>query len=424
LVYYRYINKEPKAQLATQYTAIKEHAFKVLSIRQKPNNGIALVQVMTAFSSSPRERVKRTLRDWIDSGQLSRGEKLPSERELAKICQVARMTARAALVELEEENLIKRGKVGRRLKPDSGSWLMTSTIIILSHERFIDLDKLHSGDETYVLASAVHKIEKYGLHFLSLNPSVSDVDSFKRMLAEKPRGVLATYSAAESLRGQALLASEKGHRVPVVVHGNAPPLDKYNRVASDQSQGSKDIVHWLVANGRKRILRLWSITEKHHWIQQRDSGYEAAVRELGIPLLQKVHVPLNRLNSQSLEDDFNHRVRVVAGYLLEHINGPGRPDAIMALNDMEAGIIATACSFLGVDPDDIIVSGYDNLWKDSPFRFLTQRQPSVTVDKNNAKLGEELVRLIFDISSPDFQSPANAKPIQRVIPHTVVDLRT
>ena len=335
------------------------------------------------------------------------------------------MTARAALVELEEENLIKRGKVGRRLKLASGSWLMTSTILILSHDRFIDLHKLHSGDETYVLASALHKLEERGLHFLSLNPAVSDVDSFQRMLTEKPRGVLGTYSAAESPRGQALLASEKKHRVPMVVYGDAPTLNKYNRVASDQCQGSKDLVHWLAAQGRKRILRIGSINEKHWWIEQRNAGYEAAVREIGLPLLPEIHIPLNRFSSLTLEEDFNHRVRVIAGYLIEHLKEAGRPDAIMALNDMEAGIIATACSFLGVDTDqEIIISGYDNLWKDSPFRLLSSGKPSVTIDKNNAKIGEELINLIFEASSLDFHSQLDERPLKRVVPHTLVDLRT
>ena len=50
-------------------------------------------------------------------------------------------------------------------------------------------------------------------------------------------------------------------------------------------------------------------------------------------------------------------------------------------HEQSAGIVATACAFLGVNTaKDILISGYDNLWNDSPFRPFSKGTPAVTVE--------------------------------------------
>ncbi len=53
-------------------------------------------------------QLKHLLMDAIQSGALPAGEALPSERRMAEVLNLSRMTIRRALGELEEENLIER----------------------------------------------------------------------------------------------------------------------------------------------------------------------------------------------------------------------------------------------------------------------------------------------------------------------------
>tara|TARA_Y100001956_G_scaffold45895_1_gene44647 strand:- start:9 stop:737 length:729 start_codon:yes stop_codon:yes gene_type:complete len=53
-------------------------------------------------------RIKTSLREQIDSGIMSEGQKLPSERELSELFSTTRITIKDALISLETEGLIYR----------------------------------------------------------------------------------------------------------------------------------------------------------------------------------------------------------------------------------------------------------------------------------------------------------------------------
>ena len=62
-----------------------------------------------ALYSLPRyEQIKTFIRNQIESGQWSTGDSVPSENQLAMDFSVSRMTARRALQELADENLLLR----------------------------------------------------------------------------------------------------------------------------------------------------------------------------------------------------------------------------------------------------------------------------------------------------------------------------
>ncbi|MEW6545773.1 MAG: GntR family transcriptional regulator [Bacillota bacterium] len=53
-------------------------------------------------------QLKEILQNWIESGQLARGERMPSERELCERFRVSRTTVRQALAQAEQEGLLVR----------------------------------------------------------------------------------------------------------------------------------------------------------------------------------------------------------------------------------------------------------------------------------------------------------------------------
>ena len=58
----------------------------------------------------PYQFVKDYILEGLHAGKWSLSERLPSENELVRICQVSRMTARKALSELTQEGILKRVK--------------------------------------------------------------------------------------------------------------------------------------------------------------------------------------------------------------------------------------------------------------------------------------------------------------------------
>lgn len=55
-------------------------------------------------------QIKEIYRERILSGDLKRGDKIPSEIEIQKQYNVSRITARQAILELEKEGMVKRGR--------------------------------------------------------------------------------------------------------------------------------------------------------------------------------------------------------------------------------------------------------------------------------------------------------------------------
>lgn len=71
-------------------------------------SGTAVRMAKNGSPAPAYQRIRNAIRERIDSGELTAGDAVDSERELAKIHQVSLMTARHALAELEREGLVER----------------------------------------------------------------------------------------------------------------------------------------------------------------------------------------------------------------------------------------------------------------------------------------------------------------------------
>lgn len=67
----------------------------------------------------------------------------------------------------------------------------------------------------------------------------------------------------------------------------------------------------------------------------------------------------------------------------------------MVTSDAEVPALSAACRLLGVVPGrDILVAGFDNMWKRMPDRQFEPSPPVFSADKNNVRIGESLVKLL------------------------------
>lgn len=62
----------------------------------------------TGHSGTQLGRIKASIREQLQSGIFTEGQKLPSERELSELFSTTRITLKDALVSLETEGLIYR----------------------------------------------------------------------------------------------------------------------------------------------------------------------------------------------------------------------------------------------------------------------------------------------------------------------------
>jgi DNA-binding LacI/PurR family transcriptional regulator len=351
---------------------------------------------------APRERVIETLKDWIDSGQLAPGKSLPSERALASSLNVSRVTVRAALKELFDDGLLTPAAPGgpRRVSPAvpmRTSHLMEHAIAMLSDAQPLPPGAaLLRGWDSFTHWQAGRSFERAGFHVLNLNSGRLLEGGLKALLAQRPRGLLASHDAGESALGRRVIDACAKRGVAVVVNGDSPQLAQYDRAEADHEQGAYDLTRWLLARGRRRVLCFWRFPQEHEWLRRRAAGYERAMREAGLeplPVLRTAEFS-SRTNDR---EEFGHMVRTVAGYLVEHLTGPNSVDAIMTATDPHAYQVAAACRLFGRRPNvDLLIAGFDNTWRDEPARPFESVGPIVSADKRNDLIGETLARLLLD----------------------------
>jgi DNA-binding LacI/PurR family transcriptional regulator len=171
-------------------------------------------------------------------------------------------------------------------------------------------------------------------------------------------------------------------------------------VASDHETGSYELTKWLISQGRKRILRLWTThwtgpEEKREWLHQRDLGYERAMQEAGLEPLKPLEIFGQVHRGPDTSETFRQEARLLAGYLIEYLTMDQPIDAVMAVSDSSVPAIAAALKLHGREPNkDILIVGYDNMWQDMSANRWEPTQPAATVDKRNLELGSELMRLL------------------------------
>jgi LacI family transcriptional regulator len=176
---------------------------------------------------------------------------------------------------------------------------------------------------------------------------------------------------------EALVGAFKAHLVPYVIidhHGN---IENEPVITATNQKGIIDAMRHLLALGHRRI---GFITGRMNTgcAQDRLLGYQAALKEVGIPYDQ----------SLVMEGDFEQPTGFTKAAELLRLNP--RPTAIIASNDMMAFGVMDAIKDIGLRVgDDVSVVGFDDIPMASQVhpRLTTVRQPM-------AEMGEAAVDLL------------------------------
>jgi len=353
-----------------------------------------------ADGEAPRAHALRLMQQRILDGHWLPETRLPAEKKLAAEFGVCRTTIRAALADLGTLGLteyhLNRGHLVRRVEPHARE-LLAQTIAVISDLAQKPQRRLFSGREMALESGVLDTIFGAGLNALTLHAELLDQAGVDRLMDNRPRGLVVTCRLEDSAATCALLARLTSHPAPKVFYGDDASLSPFDRVVSDHAGGTESLARWLISQGRRRILRLWTVPASVSWVQAHNAGYERALQACGIPSLPPVHVPGITRRVTDSREVFERRTREFAGHLAEHLSGPTPPDAIMVCTDCEVFPLAAACRLFGREPGrDILITGYDNVWHQAFERQWEPSVPAASVEKHNHRMGETLAQLLLD----------------------------
>lgn len=349
---------------------------------------------------SPADRALKWLRDAFEAGDYAPGDRLPAERELCELTGVSRTTIRPVLAQLEAAGVISLAGRKRFYRGTAGAVQTKSpwgkTVVLYTFSPALRPDTRTDYRPDLIDSHAMAGLRERGYNALF----VSGLDRLRETLA-----TLESTPPAGVVCGELNPGVEEEHRVvlgelrrlrtrglPVLVVGNEPQLREFDRVTSDQCNGVFQLVSWLANRGCRRILPFWHVPGTADWIRMRDSGYQVAASELGLPPLPNPFQILGEPPSGLTDCD---PVDVYARLLKPFVTGPDAVDAVMLTEDRQLTAAAAACRQLGRRPGkDVLLVGYDNTWQ--AFGVAEGDAPAATIDKDYRAEGRALANLLHE----------------------------
>jgi len=346
---------------------------------------------------------------WVADGRLQAGERLPSENLLAAKLNVSRSTIRLALKDLEKENLISTDRRCRvvldRIKPER-TFLADAIVLITDAFEHFERGKMRgTWHSNFIYTSAIDAIRNASYDVVNIHPSRIAGDMIRRLILQRPRGVILMREVLQTPSGERLPEALREGNIPFVIYGGvthgreSQDVNSYDMVSSDHEFGAYELTKWLISQGRQRILRIWYLhapnaSERPEWVNQRNLGYEKAMREAGLKSLPPLEI-YNPVQLGDSQEEFQLQVRVMVGYLFDYLSNEKSIDAIMAVSDSILPTVNAALKIHNRVPNqDILVVGYDNVGEDSVGRKWESTPPAATVDKRNLEIGYELMNLL------------------------------
>lgn len=378
------------------------------------------------LKTPPFRRVRDGILATITELNLKPGDRLPAETALGKRFSVSRTTVRRALAALCTEGFLRNernrgcivhGKAPAGGQPDSTGELLARTVVVLS-----DIpDATEPGSASGILQGLTDEALRFGITVLCA-PMASGTAAGNPLLYGRahPAGLIVIGWKHRAPDSRTRIAELSKAGVPVAAYGmdDCPEaVNRYDRVRSDHESGVEELVRHLHGLGCCTIQRLWLSPEQAPWIAAHNRGFERAATALGLPMrpaFQMQDIPFRETGNAEC---FRSRVRAFTGNLAECFARQGRPDALMLETDSDLYPAAAACRLLGLTPGrDIRLTGYDNYWLHAFERTLEPCHATATVDKNNSRIGAELLRTLH----ARMTGTAPAAPVCISVPQSVL----
>ncbi len=354
---------------------------------------------------SPRTRVHKHIRQLLSYGQLVHGESLPSELTLSSELGVARTTVRAAMQEMEQAGLVKmvnRRRIICQSPVLDNKSIVSQSVVVVDSETY-KADTPGEGWEYRILSglSIAAHTNKFNTLILHANDNIEE--TLLSTLQESPVGLIILHeNSVIHEQTEKLFKLLTNINIPTVCYGSGIVSDYkgVDIVTSDHYLGSYKVTEWLINHGCRRIVRFWRLNSAQEkrpiWLKKRDEGYETAMNNAGLSILPAIEYHETEYTNESDQKIFQRKGYEAAGRLAEYMHEWGEIDAVVAISDGVVPSLGYACTILNYKPnDDIWLAGYDNISSFNPDMQWEPIYPIVTVDKQNHKIGKQLIDMIM-----------------------------
>ena len=233
-----------------------------------------------ADQSSSRNRVLSHLRTGISDGTYPVGGRLPSERELSQVLGVARPTVNRVLAFLEDEGLIFSNGGRLRLvsqraleaRRNGLSQALKNTVVVVSlspagsasHHR-------RRGWADWIVQGVFDEASRRRLHYMAFEPSRLEGEDWEHILQTMSYGIIVTDFFGRWDEELERAVARRDCNLAIVAYGNAPEMQTFDRVSSDNELGGYLLTHALLEMGRKHILMIGGLSPEPYWLSERYS---------------------------------------------------------------------------------------------------------------------------------------------------------
>jgi len=230
------------------------------------------------------DRIRDAIRDWLVGGDLTPGERFPSELELIARYGVSRGTVREAVASLVHEGLLRRiqgkGTFVRERVPDHPTVAVVMPYLFHS-------DPVSYGAGADVVPRLMQAIESEVRHlgmntmlFLDNDDPGVERENLEHLLERNVDAVILNYIGGD---GNAdLLEKLAGSEVPMVMIDRYVPGFDADYVVTDNHAGAFQATCELIDAGFDRVYCATS-TQSNSALQDRCAGYRDAMLSRGLP---------------------------------------------------------------------------------------------------------------------------------------------
>ncbi|MCE5198336.1 MAG: substrate-binding domain-containing protein [Armatimonadota bacterium] len=353
--------------------------------------------------------------DYIESGLIAPGERLPTVRELQRQYGRSNSIIVHALGLLDMRGVVSKGNDGACYASSEPRSTATSAVKMIGHvlpamtePSFVM--QIHTGVERACF--------DFGYHVVSASANLNyemEEQQVKRLMEAGCEAIIVTpiIRTRNQLRQDYLKTLPSGY--PIVLIDVCYPEQKHIQVVLDNYRAGYDITKLLIGEGHTRIAFMESNTPNgelmHRSNSDRCDGYLRALRSAQIVPRQEDRWLLPGWYSQREETIINELTQ----YLIRWRSKADRPTAVIALEDFVALQTSLIARDLGISvPDDLRIVGFDNT---NAANLLGASFP--TTDPDMAGAGELAVLLAIQQMEGKIAESASyllPVPIKRRVP--------
>ncbi len=332
------------------------------------------------------ESVYEGITTMLCNGELSKNEKLPSERQLVERFRVSRPVISRVITRLVAEGVLykKEGRRGTFInadndhqveRPGSSGTLLQQVIkhVVASGDGPSPVK--HGVMEGVYSVASKRKIQTV-LEYVSGKDEWSE-----KVLGGDTRTVAGLIIWGHSFNlGPDEIKELNDSKIPYVIVDSMPDSGNFSFVGSDNTHGAEMMVKHLASLGHKRICYVTE-NDLHGSMKQRLCGFMQAMVSNNLELTGDSILKIDESDEKSFFVSIAKLVKKADG-----------PTAIFASHDRLILRVFDFLNDLGLRcPDDISVAGYDNI-DISPYMQV----PLTTIKQDFFAMGKHAAELILD----------------------------